>query len=281
MAVRRRPSYGFDLAGTALGVRPEEGVSRSMLAQLFPELDLKTTSVKDTQAEEVEKPEEAASKVKQGTLLSIEEDDNIPGSEFEKFGVKGSLSYAAPINVQVGPTGPQGRGSRLGYTGAVQAAPKDVTPVEQKPETTPKSLAEMSAQDIFKSFSQYDQGQQGLFGGQDVDYLRGQGVGDETIREVARLSSETQQTPAAVYERLGGTLTSASATASGPSPQQYASNYLAGINDVGEKGIFGGQDVDAMRSKGYTDEQIRSTAMAIRRSGQNIPPAVFRRLGNF
>lgn len=147
----------------------------------------------------------------------------------------------------------------------------------------PKSLAEMSAQDIFKNYSQYDQGEQGLFGGQDVDYLRGQGVGDETIREVARLSSATQQTPAAVYARLGGTLTSPepAAPTAQVNPQEYATNFYGSSRDVGQQGLFGGQDVDAMRNQGYTDEQIRATASAMRRQGQELPPAVFRRLGNF
>jgi len=156
-------------------------------------------------------------------------------------------------------------------------APEAETPTPE----APKSLSEMSAQEIFSNYSKYDVGEQGLFGGQDVDYLRAQGVGDPTIREVARMSSATQQTPAAVYQRLGGTLTSPQSTASGPDPQQYAKSYLSGQTDVGAQGIFGGQDVDAMRSQGYTDEQIRATAKAIRGTGQNIPDAVFRRLGAF
>lgn len=188
----------------------------------------------------------------------------------------------------------KGPGNVLGYrTGGRPTVEETVfgdTPLSHElpkapeaPETpkTPKSLSEMSAQDIFSNYSMYDQGEQGLFGGQDVDYLRGQGVGDETIREVARLSSATQQTPAAVYNRLGGTLTSPQSTASGPDPQQYARDYLSGSRDVGAQGIFGGQDVDAMRSQGYTDEQIRATAKAVRGQGQSIPDAVFRRLGNF
>jgi hypothetical protein len=186
----------------------------------------------------------------------------------------------------------KGRGNVLGYqTGGLptikyEGPAEDIKPMLSTPEPepepeTPKSLSEMSAQDIFKDFSMYDQGEQGLFGGKDVDYLRKQGVGDSTIREVAALSSVNQQTPAAVYQRLGGTLTSPESKASGPDPQQYARDYFSGQSDVGEKGIFGGKDVDAMRSKGYTDEQIRSTAAAIRRGGQKIPDAVFRRLGNF
>ena len=186
----------------------------------------------------------------------------------------------------------KGRGNVLGYKTAGRPTVEE-TVFENEPLSherheaktptlkAPKSLSEMSAQEIFSNYSKYDVGEQGLFGGQDVDYLRAQGVGDPTIREVARMSSVTQQTPAAVYQRLGGTLTSPQSTASGPDPQQYAKNYLSGQTDVGAQGIFGGQDVDAMRSQGYTDEQIRATAKAIRGTGQNIPDAVFRRLGNF
>lgn len=193
----------------------------------------------------------------------------------------------------------KGRGNILGYkTGGrptVEETAFGDTPLSHElpkapeaPETpnastpiTPKPLSELSAQEIFSDYSKYDVGEQGLFGGQDVDYLRSQGVGDPTIREVARLSSATQQTPAAVYNRLGGTLASPQSTASGPDPQQYAKDYLSGSRDVGAQGIFGGQDVDAMRTQGYTDEQIRATASAIRRQGQSLPDAVFRRLGNF
>ena len=110
----------------------------------------------------------------------------------------------------------KGRGGALSYKAPRQPTQKlsmELMPavsqtVSQTTSAAPKSLAKMSAQDIFSNYSKYDQGEQGLFGGQDVDYLRGQGVGDDTIREVARMSSATQQTPAAVYARLGGTLTS-------------------------------------------------------------------------
>ena len=161
--------------------------------------------------------------------------------------------------------------------------PTTETPKPIETPAAPRSLAEMSAQDIFSSYSKYDQGEQGLFGGQDVDYLRGQGVGDDTIREVARMSSATQQTPAAVYARLGGTLTSPepAAPTAQTNPQEYATNFYGSSRDVGQQGLFGGQDVDAMRNKGYSDEQIRATASAMRRQGQELPPAVFRRLGNF
>lgn len=225
-------------------------------------------------------------------LADLFKDDDSEGtSGFEGFqpafkveqiskGRGGALSYKAPrqptqkLSMELMPAVSQTT-SPTQQTGTEAETPATPTPA------APKSLAEMSAQDIFKNFSMYDQGEQGLFGGKDVDYLRGQGVGDETIREVARMSSGPQQTPAAVYAKLGGTLTSPQPTASGPNPQQYAQNYFSGSADVGQKGIFGGQDVDAMRGQGYSDEQIRATANAIRRSGQSLPAAVFRRLGEF
>ena len=185
----------------------------------------------------------------------------------------------------------KGRGGALSYKAPRQPTQKlsmELMPavsqtVSQTTSAAPKSLAKMSAQDIFSNYSKYDQGEQGLFGGQDVDYLRGQGVGDDTIREVARMSSATQQTPAAVYARLGGTLTSPepAAPTAQTNPQEYATNFYGSSRDVGQQGLFGGQDVDAMRNKGYSDEQIRATANAMRRQGQELPPAVFRRLGEF
>jgi hypothetical protein len=118
VAVRRRPSYGFDLAGSSFGIRPEAGVSRSTLAQLFPELDLGgTTATTSTAAEEVEKPDE-------------ETPTATPGAAHTKSAVR--LSYAAPFNLQIGATGPQGRGSRLGYSGAVaKAEPSSTTGLSQ------------------------------------------------------------------------------------------------------------------------------------------------------
>jgi hypothetical protein len=134
VAVRRRPSYGFDLAGSSFGVRPEAGVSRSTLAQLFPELDLGgTTATASTAAEEVEKPDEETSTATPGAAgITPIEDDTIPGSELDAYKISGSLSYAAPFNLQIGATGPQGRGSRLGYSGAVaKAEPSSTTGLSQ------------------------------------------------------------------------------------------------------------------------------------------------------
>lgn len=254
MGVRRHPSYGFDLAGTAFGVRPEEGVSRSMLAQLFPELDLKTTSVKDTQAEEVEKPEEAESKVKQGTLLNIEEDDNIPGSALEKFGVKGSLSYAAPINVQVGPTGPQGRGSRLGYTGATQQAQ---TMEQGEPEPSISNLLEeqknvmanlqSNLNAIASNFDYSKYGESG-FGLKDVEALRAQGVDESTLKTLA--SNAPMVGPGAA-QQLGYAPT-----------QQQRTESIARSYDPGSAGGagFGLKDVESLRSQGVSAAQMREIA---------------------
>ena len=142
MAVRRRPSYGFDIAGSSLGLRPEAGVSRSTLAQLFPEIDLGAPAGASTTMEEVEKPEEATTTTTPaGTgVTALAEDDTIPGSELEKYKISGSLSYASPFNLQVGPSGPQGRGSRLGYSGATGAS----TPTASQPTTTPVSQSASS-----------------------------------------------------------------------------------------------------------------------------------------
>jgi hypothetical protein len=142
VAVRRRPSYGFDIAGSSLGLRPEAGVSRSTLAQLFPEIDLGAPAGASTTMEEVEKPEEATTTTTPaGTgVTALAEDDTIPGSELEKYKISGSLSYAAPFNLQVGPSGPQGRGSRLGYSGATGAS----TPTASQPTTTPVSQSASS-----------------------------------------------------------------------------------------------------------------------------------------
>lgn len=146
MAVRRRPSYGFDLAGSSFGMRPEAGVSRSTLAQLFPELDLGgTTTAASTGAEEVEKPEEETPTATPGAAgLTPVEDDTIPGSELQKYNLSGRLTYAAPFNLQVGATGPQGRGSRLGYSGAVaKAEPASTTGLSQSASSVAMPAFEM------------------------------------------------------------------------------------------------------------------------------------------
>ena len=137
------------------------------------------------------------------------------------------------------------------------------------------------ADDYLRNFSKYDQGQQGLFGGQDVDYLRAQGVSDDKIRSIAEQRSSGQELPAAVYQRLGGVTAAEMSTPSSPAPQTAAQNYLSGAVDVGAQGIFGGQDVRALLSQGASEDEVRATARAIRNSGQTLPNAVYRELGQF
>ncbi len=126
MAVRRRPSYGFSLAGTSFGVSPEAGVSKSTLAQLFPELDFgaSVATTASTETEQVEKPDETTpSAVPTTGVAAVGVEDNVPVSDLQKYNIEGKLTYGAPFNIQIGPTGPQGRGSRLGYSGSVAQTP--------------------------------------------------------------------------------------------------------------------------------------------------------------
>lgn len=146
---------------------------------------------------------------------------------------------------------------------------------------TPEPIAPSLADDYLRNFSKYDQGQQGLFGGQDVDYLRAQGVSDDKIRSIAEQRSSVQELPAAVYQRLGGVTAAEMSTPSSPAPQTAAKNYLSGAVDVGAQGIFGGQDVRALLSQGASQDEVRATARAIRNSGQTLPNAVYRELGQF
>jgi len=135
--------------------------------------------------------------------------------------------------------------------------------------------------DYLNNFSKYDVGEQGLFGGKDVDYLRSQGVSDEDIRGIAQERSTVQALPAAVYQRLGGVTAAEQSTPDSPGAQTAAQNYLSGSVDVGEKGIFGGQDVRALLGQGMSKDEVISTAKAIRNAGQTLPKAVFRELGQF
>lgn len=160
---------------------------------------------------------------------------------------------------------------------AVAAAAEAVVPTPE----TPKAPEIPFADQYLQNFSKYDQGEQGLFGGQDVDYLRGQGVSDADIRKIADQRSAVQPLPAAVYQRLGGVTPAQQSTPSSPPPQTAAQNYLSGAVDVGAQGIFGGQDVRALLSQGASQDEVRATARAIRNSGQTLPPAVYRELGQF
>jgi hypothetical protein len=157
--------------------------------------------------------------------------------------------------------------------GSAMAAPVE-TPEAPEPEFN-------LVDDYLKNFSKYDVGEQGLFGGKDVDYLRGQGVSDEDIRGIAQQRSSVQPLPAAVYQRLGGVTAAEQSTPDSPGAQTAAQNYLSGSVDVGEKGIFGGQDVRALLGQGMSKNEVIATAKAIRNAGQTLPNAVFRELGQF
>jgi hypothetical protein len=145
------------------------------------------------------------------------------------------------------------------------------------PEPTKPSLKD----DYLANFSKYDQGAQNYFGGQDVDYLRSQGMSDSDIRDIAEQRSTVQELPAAVYQRLGGVTAAEMSTPSSPAPQTAAKNYLSGAVDVGAQGVFGGQDVRALLSQGASQDEVRATARAIRAAGQTLPNAVYRELGQF
>jgi hypothetical protein len=102
-------------------VSPEAGVSKSVLGQLFPEINFGTTTT--TQPEEVEKPDETTPTTPTNTgVTAVGADETVPGSELQKYNLEGKLTYGAPFNIQVGPSGPQGRGSRLGYSGSTATA---------------------------------------------------------------------------------------------------------------------------------------------------------------
>ena len=78
--------------------------------------------------------------------------------------------------------------------------------------------------DYLVNFAKYDVGEQGLFGGKDVDYLRSQGVSDVDIRKIADQRSSVQPLPAAVYQRLGGVTPAEQSTPSSPGAQTAAAN---------------------------------------------------------
>lgn len=163
-------------------------------------------------------------------------------------------------------------GAAIGTPSAPSApeAPEEV----KKPEV---SLVD----DYLVNFAKYDVGEQGLFGGQDVDYLRSQGVSDAEIRKIADQRSSVQPLPAAVYQRLGGVTPAEQSTPSSPGAQTAAQNYLSGSVDVGAQGIFGGQDVRALLGQGMSKNEVIATAKAVRNAGQTLPAAVYRELGQF
>ena len=249
MAVRRRPSYGFDLAGTSLGVRPEAGVSRSTLAQLFPELNLRADAVTTGGVEEIEKPDDVKfdTSAPDSVISDILGDERVPGSEFQKYNLKGSLSYAAPFNVQVGPTGPQGRGSRLGYSGVVEKKPESV--ISQLVEKQKDSISKLpSTLGVLTDYFNYAKYGGAGFGLKDVEALRSQGVEEETLKELA---SKAPMVGPGAAQQLGYT----------PSQQQRTEAVAQGYDPASAGGAgFGLKDVEALRSQGVSEDQMRAIA---------------------
>lgn len=192
----------------------------------------------------------------------------------------------------------KGRGNVLGYRsggrpsveylGDADAIAEQIgggstpAPIADVPEPEPLDPGKVFADQYLVNFDKYDAGEKGLFGGQDVDFLRSQGVSDDDIRKIAQQRSTVQPLPAAVYQRLDGVTPAEQSTSGQVGAQQYASNYTSGKSgyDAGAQGIFGGQDVRAMRSKGYSDDEIRATARAVRATGQSLPNAVSVLLGD-
>lgn len=265
MAVRRRPSYGFDLAGTSFGVRPEAGVSRSTLAQLFPELDLKAAApTTDTAAEQVEKPEEATATTAPGVGgVTPVEDDTIPGSELQKYKLSGELSYAAPFNIQFGPTGPQGRGSRLGYSGGT--APS--TPSASTPTTTPLS----------QSASSFAMPELPKFDYSPFESLLAQG---QSILDQIQSASQTMGAAQQQAEPTGETETAAAPTAAPTTPTSTAPLRLQIKQAAGASGSptsLGKTGVTNLISQGADVNKIEQQARAAGVSlGQKAQSAVDR-----
>jgi len=256
VATRKRPSYGFNLAGTAFGINPEAGVSKSMLAQLFPELNLTAGKVTDSEPEEVEKPDDSPIKPLPvgDAILASTEDDKIPGSEFSKYNIKGSFSYAAPFNVQVGPSGPQGRGRRLGYSASLQT---QAPPQESKESSSVSDLLteqknvisnlQSNLNAIVSNFDYSKYGEAG-FGLKDVEALKSRGVDEATLK---RLAESAPMVGPGAAQQLGYAPTQAQRT------ESIARSYdPASAGGTG----FGLKDVEALKSQGVSAAQMREIA---------------------
>lgn len=250
MAVRRRPSYGFDLAGTSFGVRPEAGVSRSTLAQLFPELDLKAAApTTDTAAEQVEKPEEATATTAPGVGgVTPVEDDTIPGSELQKYKLSGELSYAAPFNIQFGPTGPQGRGSRLGYSGATAPATSSVS----TPTTTP--LSQSASSFAMPELPQFD------YSPFESLLAQGQSILDQIQSASQTMGAAQQAAPADTSEPTQAAPAAAPAPSASTAPLRLQIKEAAGA--AGKPTTLGKTGVTNLISQGADVNKIEQQARA-------------------
>jgi len=251
VAVRRRPSYGFSLAGTSFGVSPEAGVSKSTLAKLFPELDLGTMT-SSTQPEEVEKPVEGAPTATGTGVTAISPDETIPGSEFQKYNLEGKLTYGAPFNIQFGPTGPQGRGSRLGYSGS---APTQ-TPTGM---TTPTQVGSSSQSSV--ALPKYEMPE---FDYSPFESLLEQGRGIlSSIQEAARGMTSSQQMEPGAAEPTSTEAPVAPTAAPSTAPTvpvrlqvKQAAEAAGGATNLGKTGVQG------LLSQGVDPTQIEKQARA-------------------
>jgi hypothetical protein len=251
VAVRRRPSYGFSLAGTSFGVSPEVGVSKSTLAQLFPELDLGTLTP-STKPEEVEKPAEGTPTTTGTGVTSVSPDETIPGSEFQKYNLEGKLTYGAPFNIQFGPTGPQGRGSRLGYSGSVSTQ----TPTGM---TTPTQVGASSQSSV--ALPKYEMPE---FDYSPFESLLEQGRGIlSSIQEAARGMTSAQQMEPGAAEPTSteapASSTAAPSTASTVPVRlqvKQAAEAAGGATNLGKTGVKG------LLSQGVDPTQIEKQARA-------------------
>lgn len=249
MAVRRRPSYGFSLAGTTLGVSPEAGVSKSTLAQLFPEIDFGATAA-TTEPEEVEKPEETTATTPTTGVTAIGAEETVPGSEFQKYNLEGKLTYGAPFNIQVGPTGPQGRGSRLGYSGSV------ATPSAEP--TTPTQVGSSSQSSV--ALPQYEMPQ---FDYSPFESLLEQGRGIlSSIQEAAQgMTAAQQMTP-----ETGGAAPEAGTTTPTTGPAPTTTPVRLQVKEAAAAGgkptALGKSGVQGLLSQGVDPNQIEKQARA-------------------
>lgn len=250
MAVRRRPSYGFSLAGTSLGLSPEAGVSKSTLAQLFPEIDFGATAA-TTQPEEVEKPDETTPTTPTTGVGTIGVEETVPGSELQKYNLEGKLTYGAPFNIQVGPTGPQGRGSRLGYSGST-ATPSTAP-------TTPTQIGSSSQSSV--ALPKYEMPK---FDYSPFESLLEQGRGIlSSIQKAAKgMTAAQQMEPGAAEPTSTGAPTAATAgpaaTSTVPVRLQVkqAAEAAGGATNLGKTGVQG------LLSQGVDPTQIEKQARA-------------------
>ena len=250
MAVRRRPSYGFSLAGTSLGLSPEAGVSKSTLAQLFPEIDFGATAA-TTQPEEVEKPDETTPTTPATGVGAIGVEETVPGSELQKYNLEGKLTYGAPFNIQVGPTGPQGRGSRLGYSGST-ATPSTAP-------TTPTQVGSSSQSSV--ALPQYEMPE---FDYSPFESLLEQGRGIlSSIQEAAKgMTAAQQMEPGAAEPTSAGAPTATTAGPAATSTVPVRLQVKQAAEAAGKPTALGKTGVQGLLSQGVDPTQIEKQARA-------------------